>query len=202
MRTSKAFPIVVSGPSGVGKTTLVARLLEADPELVESISTTTRAPRDGEISGTDYFFVTRDVFEEMKERELIEWAEVHDEFYGTPRRFVAQELAAGKDVILNIDIQGGDSVRKAFPNAATVFILPPSFVALEERIRGRGDLTAEAIETRLKNARQEIKACVNYSYIVVNGDLDTAVQELQAIVTAERCRRERKDDEFVENIGT
>jgi len=193
---------VVSGPSGVGKTTLVDRLLEAEAGLVESVSTTTRAPRDGEVPGHDYFFVTRDVFEQMKDRELIEWAEVHGEFYGTPRRFIEQELEDGRDVVLNIDIQGGDSVRMAFPDAATVFILPPSFAALEERIRGRGDLTEKAIETRLKNARKEITACGNYSYIVVNGDLETAVRELQAIVVAERCRRNRKQDGFIENLAT
>ena len=152
--------------------------------------------------GKDYFFVTRDVFLEMRDRELVEWAEVHGEFYGTPRRFVEQELAAGRDVVLNIDIQGGDSVRMAFPDAATVFILPPSFSTLDKRIRGRGDLTEEAIETRLINARQELRACGDYNYIVVNGELDTAVQELQAIVTAERCRRDRKTDGFVENPET
>ena len=173
----------------MGKTTLVDRLLERDPLLTESISTTTRAPREGEVPGTHYFFVARDVFEEMKERELAEWAEVHGEYYGTPRRFIQQELEEGRDVVLNIDIQGGDSVKRHFPRALMIFILPPSMDALEARMRGRGDLTEERVKRRLANAADEITHSDKYSYKVVNGDLDRAVGELQAIIGAERASR-------------
>lgn len=191
MRTSTAFPIVISGPSGVGKTTLVERLVAGDPLLRESISTTTRRARAGEVTGRDYFFVERDVFEKMKARELVEWAEVHGELYGTPRRFVEQELEEGRDVVLNIDVQGGASVRKVFPRAVMVFILPPSFSALEERMRRRGDKSGKSLEQRLENAREEITASKNYDYIVINEDLNQAVSEIAAIITAERCRRDR-----------
>jgi len=199
-RTSHAFPVVISGPSGVGKTTLVQRVLEGDDALCESISVTTRAPRDGETSGTDYFFVVRDVFEEMKARELVEWAEVHGELYGTPRRFVEQQIEAGRDVVLNIDIQGGDSVKKAFPNAVMVFILPPSFATLEERIRRRGDVVEKDLETRIANARKEITASERYSYVVVNDELDEAVASIGAIIRAERCSRERQKPQVVERL--
>jgi len=188
-RKTDAFPVVISGPSGVGKTTLVDRLLARDPLLTESISTTTRAPREGEIPGTHYFFVSREVFEEMKERELVEWAEVHGEYYGTPRRFVEQELEEGRNVVLNIDIQGGDSVKRHFPDALMIFILPPSAEVLEARLRARGDLPDERLQKRLANARDEITHSDNYSYTVVNDDLDRAVGELQAIVEAERQHR-------------
>ena len=188
-RKTEAFPIVISGPSGVGKTTLVDRLLARDPLLAESISTTTRAPREGEMPGIHYFFVSREVFEEMKERELVEWAEVHGEYYGTPRRFVEQEIEEGRDVVLNIDIQGGDSVKRYFPWALMIFILPPSIEVLEARLRDRGDLSDERLQKRLANAADEITHSDNYTYTVVNDDLDRAVGELQAIVEAERQRR-------------
>ncbi len=190
-QTEKAFLIVVSGPSGVGKTTLVDRVLGNDRTLRESISTTTRAPRGDEAEGTHYFFVSRERFETMKDGELVEWAEVHGEFYGTPRKFIEQELEVGHAVVLNIDIQGGNSVKKVFPDAVMVFIFPPCFKTLEKRIRARGADENIDIHTRLETARDEIKASKDYDYIVINDDLDTAVAQLEAIVTAERCRRER-----------
>lgn len=186
-----AFLIVVSGPSGAGKTTLVDRLLELDRSIRESVSATTRAPRVDEVDGAHYFFVDRDAFEQMKESDLVEWAEVHGELYGTPRRFLEEQLAAGHDVVLNIDIQGGFSVKKAFPAAVMVFILPPSLEILERRLRSRGSDGAPDIERRLETAREEITASDQYDYIIVNNELQTAVSELQAIVTAERCRRQR-----------
>jgi len=199
-RRSTAFAVVMSGPSGVGKTTLEQRLVEADPLLVSSISTTTRAPRDGETTGRDYFFVERDVFEHMKQRELVEWAEVHGEYYGTPRRFIENEKAAGRDVLLNIDVQGGICVKKVFPDAVMIFILPPSFETLEKRIRHRGDDETIDIDTRLKNATEEITASDQYDYLIVNDDLDVAVGQVQAVVEAERCRRDRQDSSFIDNL--
>jgi guanylate kinase len=191
-RASRAFPIVVSGPSGVGKTTIVDRVLETDRSLRESISATTRPPRDEEVPGTHYFFVTAGEFEQMKQGDLIEWAEVHDECYGTPRRFVEEELESGREVILNIDIQGAESVKKAFPDAVMVFILPPSFETLEKRIRKRGEDENIDIPTRLQTAREEITASGNYDYIIINDDIATAVAQLCAIITAERCRAGRQ----------
>jgi guanylate kinase len=197
---SQAFPVVISGPSGVGKTTLIDRMLERDPLLRESISTTTRTPREGEVSGSDYFFVARDVFEQMKSRELVEWAEVHGELYGTPRRFVEQELEGGRDVVLNIDIQGGDSVKKAFPDAVMVFIFPPSFETLEKRIRTRGGVDEADLARRVETAREELTASNRYTYHVINDDLEAAVASLCAIVEAERCRRERHKPGIVDII--
>jgi guanylate kinase len=196
-RSSSAFLIVVSGPSGVGKTTLVDQLLALDPLVRRSISATTRSPRPGEVDGRDYFFVTRERFEAMKAGELAEWADVHDARYGTPRDFLEDELTAGHDVILNIDIQGGDQVKRTFPGAVMVFILPPSFRALEERLRARGDVPRDVLKVRLANAQKEMAARARYEYLIVNDTVERAASELAAVVTAERCRRERMLPGFI-----
>jgi guanylate kinase len=200
-RMSKAFAVVLSGPSGVGKTTVESRLVGGDPLLVASISTTTRPPRKSEVTGEDYFFVTRDVFEHMKDRELVEWAEVHGEYYGTPRRFVENQIAAGRDVLLNIDVQGGIRVKKVFPDAVLIFILPPSFETLKRRILGRGADTTPDLDTRLENAVDELNASDDYDYVVVNDDLETAVRQIRAIIEAERCRRDRQNTKIVDRIS-
>ena len=201
LRTSTAFPVVISGPSGVGKTTLVNRLLELDPLLVESVSATTRAPREGEVPDEDYFFVDRDAFEDMKKDELVEWALVHGECYGTPKSFVSDHISNGRDVVMNIDIQGGDSVKKVFPEVVLIFILPPSFETLEERIRGRGNVADDVLRTRLENAQKELSYSVNYSYMVVNDDLDRTVEEIGAIIVSERARRDRKRPDFIRGFA-
>jgi guanylate kinase len=199
-RSSSAFLIVVSGPSGVGKTTLVDRLLAHDSLVRRSISATTRAPRPGEVDGRDYFFVTKERFEAMKAGELAEWAEVHDARYGTPRAFLDGELAAGRDVVLNIDIQGGDQVKRSFPGAVMVFILPPSFRALEERLQARGDVPRDVLKVRLANAQKEMAARARYEYLIVNDTVERAAAELAAVVTAERCRRERTQPGFIAEL--
>ncbi len=191
------FPIVISGPSGVGKNALVDDLMRADPLLRHSISVTTRPPREGEIEGRDYFFVDEAVFESKKEAEFVEWAEVHDYLYGTPRRFVEQELSKGHDVVLNIDVQGGLNVKKAFPSCVLIFILPPSSRELEKRIRGRGTDTEDEIRKRLENARKEIEASGKYEYYVINDTVSEGVARLKAIVEAERCRKERYSGRIV-----
>jgi guanylate kinase len=195
-RSSVPFLVVVSGPSGVGKTTLIDHLLAADPLTRRCITATTRSPRNGEVEGEHYFFVSRDRFEAMKAGELVEWAAVHGESYGVPRAYLEKQRAAGFDVVLNIDIQGGDRVKQVFPDALMVFILPPTFDSLEARLRGRGDLPAEDFAVRLANARTELAAASRYEYLVVNDDLKRAATELGAIVVAERARRVRKVDGF------
>lgn len=199
-RQSAAFPVVLSGPSGVGKTTLEERLVAADPEVVASISATTRAPRAGEKEGRDYFFVSREDFQRSSETEMVEWAEVHGELYGTPREFVESELEAGHDVLLNIDVQGGIRVKKIFPRAVMIFILPPSFESLKERILKRGNDASMDLSARLDTACMEITASDSYDYIVVNDELDRAVQLIRAIIEAERCRSYRFSSGFVPSL--
>lgn len=197
MRVTRAFPIVVSGPSGVGKTTLVDGLMGKLPMLQRSISTTTRAPRPGEVGGQSYFFVGEEEFENLKRGKLIEWAVVHGHFYGTSRDFVERTLERGFDVVLSIDVQGGRLVKKTFPDAVMVFILPPSFEVLERRITRRATDLDEDIKTRMANARQELRALPEYEYVVVNDELEEAVAALRAIVVAERCRRARHPEAYI-----
>lgn len=200
-RLSHAFLIVVSGPSGVGKTTLVDRVLKSDGLVRRSISATTRTPRPGESEGRDYFFLPRDRFEAMKNGEFAEWADVHGALYGTPKRFLEGELAAGRDVVLNIDIQGANQVKRSFPGAVMVFILPPSFRDLEARLQTRGDVSGDLLKVRLANARKEIAAGATYDYLIVNDSVERASAELAAIVTAERCRRERQARDLVSELS-
>ena len=198
-RQTRAFPVVISGPSGAGKTTVVEGMIAQDPLLIRSVSTTTRAPREGEMPGDAYFFVSREEFEALKQGKLAEWAEVHDEYYGTPKEYLEGELAKGRDVVLNIDVQGGALVRKAFPQAVLIFILPPSFGELEERMRRRGTDAAE-IKKRMENARREIQSAADYDYIVINDQLDECVATLGAIVASERRRRTRFAGDFIDRF--
>jgi len=185
--------VVLSAPSGCGKTTILKRVMADLPGLVFSVSHTTRLPRAGEQDGRDYFFVDRQGFESIRDRKpsgFLEWAEVHGNFYGTGRQGVEEQRAAGLDVILDIDIQGAAQVRRA-TDPVTVFIAPPSLDELGRRLRGRGSEDEQTVALRLNNAEQEMQAAGEYDYLIVNDVLDEAVESLRSILIAERLRRRR-----------
>jgi guanylate kinase len=181
--------IVVSAPSGTGKSTILARVLSQVEKLRFSVSHTTRAPRPGEQDGVQYHFATREAFDAMvREDRLLEWATVHGERYGTARAEYDAACAAGQDLLLDIDVQGAAQVRARFEDAISIFILPPSAAALEARLRGRGHDPEQSIKTRLANARREILSYREYDYVVVNDELESCVLALQCIIRAARCR--------------
>jgi len=179
----------VSAPSGAGKTTLVRELARIDPDLRLSVSYTTRPPRQGETHGREYHFVDLDRFHAMRDGgEFVEWAEVHGNLYGTSRVWLAEQLRQGHDTVLEIDWQGAKQVREAFPEAVSVFVLPPSVEELERRLRGRGTDAEEIIAARLAAARAEMRHVAEFAYVIINERLPTAVDELSAIVRAARLR--------------
>ncbi len=187
---------IVSGPSGAGKTSLSDQALATLSGLELSVSVTTRLPREGEIDGRDYRFVTRESFDEMLEADrLAEWAEVHGNCYGTPREPMDEALAAGRDLLLDIDVQGARQIKNAYPEAVAIFLLPPGRVELETRLSGRGTESREVVEHRLANACREIAALPAYDYVIVNHVLKDAFAEFEAIVGAERGRRDRIDEQ-------
>ena len=191
MTTGKLF--ILSAPSGAGKTTLLKRVMADLPGLAFSVSHTTRLPRAGEEDGVDYHFVSRERFEAMREQGVfLEWAEVHGNLYGTSRPSVLAQLESGLDVVLDIDVQGAAILRNsaAIP-AASLFITPPSLQELERRLRGRGTDSEETILLRLKNAKVEMQAALDYEYLIVNARLEQAIETLRAIVIAERSRGHR-----------
>ncbi len=188
--------LVLSGPSGVGKNTVLNALIAGNPKVRYSISATTRPPRSGEVHGRHYFFLSEEEFSRRAGAgEFLEWAEFCGHRYGTPRPFVEESLAAGYHVVLDIDVQGAQRVREAQPAAVLVFLLPPSWEVLEERIRARGADEDEAIRRRLAVAREEIAALPAYHYVVWNREVEVAVKELEAILTAETCRTARQGEE-------
>lgn len=189
--------IVVSAASGSGKTTLCRNIVSSRPNTMYSISATTRPARKGEKNGRDYLFLSRDEFEVKKQRgEFLEWANVFGEYYGTICQLVENTRNEGKDIVLNIDIQGASQVKKRCPEAVLIFILPPSIGILEQRLRNRKSDTEDEILKRLQLARTEISKIDNYDYVVVNKDIKDSVDKLLAIITAEKSKLERMRGEI------
>lgn len=182
---------IVAAASGAGKTTLVRQLLAREPDIRLSISYTTRAPRPGEENGREYHFVSEAQFQAMiAADDFLEWAQVHGNYYGTSKRWIVTERAAGRDVLLEIDWQGAQQVRRVFPDAIGVFILPPSMEELTRRLTGRGTDSAEVIARRLSAAREEMSHVGEFGYVIINDDLQTALSDFVAVVRATRLQLE------------
>ena len=192
---SKGILVVVSGFSGSGKGTVMKRLMEKYDNYALSVSVTTRNPRPGEKDGEAYFFRTKEEFEQLiREDGLIEYAQYVENYYGTPRKYVEEQLSAGKDVILEIEIQGALNIKKKFPDARLVFIVPPTAEDLKKRLTGRGTESAEVIEKRLRRAAEESDGMDSYDYIVVNDDIDTCVEDLHSLIRSSHFKESANTD--------
>jgi len=192
--------IVLSGPSGAGKGTICQELLRSYPDLNYSISATTRVPRTGEQNGVNYWFISLATFQQMiKDDQLLEWAEVYGNFYGTPCQHIAELLNNGKDVVLEIDPQGATQIKKKFPQGVCIYIAPPSLDELAKRIHKRGTDSLENIKTRLSSANGELKYVHQYDYIVINDEVQSATKKIVAIIIAEKCQVVRNIN-IIENI--
>lgn len=192
--SARGMLVVVSSPSGGGKGTLIRRVLKSVPDLGYSVSFTTRPAREGEVHGQHYFFVAPAEFEKLIDAgEFLEWAFVHGNRYGTSRTQVARELAAGRDIILEIDVQGAANIRHLEIDAVSVFILPPSFETLRARLIARGSENPETLSLRLRNARGEVERYREFEYVVINDEAERAASQLAAIIYAERARRVRQE---------
>ncbi|NLH01625.1 MAG: guanylate kinase [Clostridiales bacterium] len=181
--------IVVSGPSGAGKSTVISRVMENDKSVVFSVSATTRAPRAGEHEGVDYFFIDKKHFESMIDNgELLEHTQYVDNYYGTPKLPVLENLSKGFSVLFDIEVQGAMQIKKQYPEAILIFVIPSDFSEIEKRLRKRGTDSEEKIQQRIKTAKIEYLMALNYDYIVINDDPDLAAFEIKAIITAEKCK--------------
>ena len=188
----KGLLFVVSAPAGCGKDTILEQLFARTDTAGYSVSATTRAPREGEVDGVHYHFKTRGQFEQMiRDGEVLEYTEYCGNYYGTPRKGVEELTAQGRDVILKIEVEGAMNIKRLFPECCLVFILPPSLAELERRLRKRGTETEEKIIARTEQARREIELAENYDYLIVNGELSAAVDDLLAVLRAEKLRRVR-----------
>lgn len=184
--------VVVSAPSGAGKTTVCEKLVAKAPDLRMSISFTTRRPRKGEKNGEHYYFVSKSKFQEELDRgRFLEWAEVHGHFYGTPRDLIEKQILAGKDTVLDIDVQGARRIKDSLSEAVLIFLVPPSLAELKKRLRGRKSDSPDDISTRLKIWSVEFNCYPVYDYLIVNDSVDKAVESIHAIIKAERCRTAR-----------
>lgn len=197
----KGFLLVISGPSGVGKGTVLHDLMNTQSNLVYSVSATTRKKRDGEIEGVSYFYKTHEEFEDMISRgDFLEYAHVHNNYYGTPREFVENKINEGKIVILEIDVQGALNVKKNTDNGVFIFLAPPSLQELKRRIVGRGTETDEDINIRMSNAKKELDHIKDYDYLVVNDHLNSAITSVNEIINAEKHKVFREENiEYEEN---
>jgi guanylate kinase len=195
------FPIILSAPSGAGKTSLCRKVVEKHPEIIYSISVTSRQPRPNERDGQDYHFVSVAEFEKMLENDdLVEWAMVHDNYYGTPRREISGHLEQGRDVIMDIDTVGARSVKKIYPQAISIFVIPPSIEVLKQRLKSRATDSDEVISKRLNKARLEMDQIGDFDYWLVNDDFDNAVKDVVSIIEAERQRLSRYNKEDIIKI--
>lgn len=187
--------IIISSPSGGGKGTLIREILKTVPRIGYSVSYSTRAMRAGEVNGKDYFFVTKSEFLDLiGQDEFLEYAEVHGNFYGTSVKQIELQTSAGNDVILEIDVQGAEIILKKIPDALSIFILPPSFEVLRERLTARNTESKEDLALRLRNSFDEVRQFVNFDYVVVNDEVSRAVNDLQTVILAERLKRNRQTD--------
>ncbi|MBA5850527.1 guanylate kinase [Clostridium sp. cel8] len=192
----KGLLVIISGPSGAGKGTVCKELIKKN-DLWISVSATTRKPRAGEVDGSNYYFLTKEEFEsKIKNNDFLEYAEVYGNYYGTPKDKVLEAINLGKDVILEIDIQGALKVKKNYPQGVFIFILPPSMEELKKRIINRGSETQESLMTRFNSAYKEINYISKYNYAVVNDTVENAVKNIESIITAEKCRVDRVKDEI------
>ena len=190
---------IISAPSGAGKTSMVSALLNSNRQIALSISYTTRAPRPGETDGKEYHFISRDKFLQMAQQgDFLESAEVYGNLYGTSQSWIENQLASGRDILLEIDWQGAAQVRKLMPQAISVFILPPSLAALENRLNGRGQDSTEVIARRLQAAQEDISHVAEFDYVIINDKLDEALRQLDAVITAASLRR---DSQFVRHAS-
>ena len=191
MRQGKTF--IICGPSGVGKGTVVARLLASNPNLYFSVSATTRQPRNGEVDGVHYHFLSREQFQSwIAEDAFLEHAEFVGNYYGTPKKYVDAAMAQGRDVILDIEIQGAEQVHRQRPEAVRIYVAPPSWAELERRLIGRGTEDMEKVRSRLERGKQEFAAARSFDYFVINDTVDHAVTEITAIMTAEHCKPDER----------
>lgn len=201
-KREKGILIVISGPSCAGKGSVCRIISKNNPDLRLSISETTRQPRNGEKHGRDYFYITKEEFEKRIEKgQYLEYASVYENYYGTPKDYVENLLESSYDVILEIDIQGAAKVRTSYKEGIYIFIVPPSMKELKRRIEERGTESKEQMEMRLSCASEEIKNADDYSYVVINDDLNVAANKVQSIITAEKCRTERLKNRIEEILG-
>ncbi|MBI5806040.1 guanylate kinase [candidate division TA06 bacterium] len=197
----KGFPIILSAPSGAGKTTLCRGVEALHPEIYYSISVTSRPPRAGERDGQDYHFVPVKEFEQMLEAgQLLEWAMVHENYYGTPRKQIDDKLNAGQDVIMDIDTVGARAIKKLYPQAVTIFVLPPTFEELKTRLKGRATDSEEVINKRLNRAKLEMQEIGDFEYWLINDKFEQTVKTVTAIIEAERCKLIRYNRDEVVNV--